>query len=328
MKPKPKSTASIFGLAFMDCICCGFGAVILLLIINKGVNQGAIEESAKVNESILRKVQDEIAVIRGESIIRNIELEGIKEQLSEEDEKVARLKEQEFETKAQFAANKDLSEIIAEKKRALKRALFDAKQKRDELRKTPPAWKTDVVGGIPADSEYVIFIIDTSGSMQRIARTVAEKLRETLAVYPKIKGMQIMNADGRYMKPQSAGGWLPATTRKDRIDILQSYVNWRGNSSSTPVRGLIEALGRYSKSNKEISIYVFGDDFVGNIDFLVQKVDEYNPVRSDGRKMIRIHGVGFPSAFGHDIRRGGGKFAKAMRALAERNAGAFVTITR
>ena len=323
MKLKPKSSPSIFGLAFMDCICCGFGAVILLLVMNKGVNQGAIEESAKVNESILRKVQDEIAVIRGESVVRNIELEGLQEQLSKESVKVARLREQEFETKGKFAATKDLSEIIAEKKRAL----FEAKQKRDELRNTPPAWKTDVVGGIPADSEYVIFIIDTSGSMDRIARTVAVKLKETLAVYPKIKGMQIMNADGRYMDPTSSGRWLPATG-KGRLDILRSYFAWNNNSSSTPVGGLLEAIRTYSKSDKEISIYVFGDDFTGDLDHLIQLVDSYNPVQSDGRRMIRIHGVGFPAAFGGDSRSGGGKFAKAMRALAERNGGAFVTINQ
>ena len=51
------------------------------------------------------------------------------------------------------------------------------------------------VGGIPVDSEYIIFVIDTSGSMfQGPWDLVLEKVSETLAVYPRIKGIQVTNA--------------------------------------------------------------------------------------------------------------------------------------
>ena len=53
------------------------------------------------------------------------------------------------------------------------------------------------IGGIPVDSEYVIFIIDTSGSMHSYAwPLVLQKVTETLDVYPRLKGIQVMNDMG------------------------------------------------------------------------------------------------------------------------------------
>jgi hypothetical protein len=52
----------------------------------------------------------------------------------------------------------------------------------------PP--ETDsVIGGVPVDSEYIIFIIDTSGSMQRFAwPLVRRKMSEILEIYPVCRG--------------------------------------------------------------------------------------------------------------------------------------------
>ncbi|GAG30524.1 unnamed protein product, partial [marine sediment metagenome] len=50
------------------------------------------------------------------------------------------------------------------------------------------------IGGIPVDSEYIIFIIDTSGSMHNYAWSmVRKKMEEILEIYPKVKGIQVMN---------------------------------------------------------------------------------------------------------------------------------------
>ena len=77
----------------------------------------------------------------------------------------------------------------------------------------------DAVAGIPVDSEYVIFVIDTSGSMQQFnwGRAI-EKLNETLDVYPQVKGIQIMNDNGSYMFKQYAWPVDPGHARKTRRD--------------------------------------------------------------------------------------------------------------
>ena len=48
----------------------------------------------------------------------------------------------------------------------------------------------DAVAGIPVDSEYIIFVIDTSGSMLDRSWTLAQRmLQQTLAAYPEVKGV-------------------------------------------------------------------------------------------------------------------------------------------
>jgi hypothetical protein len=78
------------------------------------------------------------------------------------------------------------------------------------------------VGGIPVDSEYIIFIIDTSGSMQRFAwPLVRQKMAQVLDAYPKVKGLQIMNDEGVYMFSRYSGKWIPETgERKVRIHAI------------------------------------------------------------------------------------------------------------
>ena len=46
----------------------------------------------------------------------------------------------------------------------------------------------NTIGGVPVDSEYIIFIIDTSGSMQQNAwPLVLKKVTEVLEIYPQEK---------------------------------------------------------------------------------------------------------------------------------------------
>ena len=76
----------------------------------------------------------------------------------------------------------------------------------EEMRRLQPYFRRasdDAVGGIPVDSEYIIFVIDTSGSMQQYNwQRVQEKITETLDVYPAVKGIQIMNDQGSFMFSQ------------------------------------------------------------------------------------------------------------------------------
>ena len=121
------------------------------------------------------------------------------------------------------------------------------------------------VGGIPVDSEYVIFVIDTSGSMYNYAwDLLLDKIIETLEIYPEVKGIQVMNDMGEYMFSRYAGKWIPDTPgrRKAIIDRLRT---WNAFSNSSPVEGITQAVRRFYGPDKKISIYVFGDEFTGPI---------------------------------------------------------------
>jgi hypothetical protein len=194
------------------------------------------------------------------------------------------------------------------------------------LLKNRPREPDGSVGGIPVDSEYIIFIIDTSGSMQRNAwGLVQKKIRETLEVYPKVKGIQVMNDMGNYLFPQYRGQWIPDTPGRRRV-IINTLGGWKSFSNSSPVEGITVAINTYYDHKKNISIYVFGDEFSGNdIQAAVDEVDRINKAGRNGKHRVRIHAVGFPVML-RDSSAGntGVRFANLMRVLCQKNGGTFV----
>jgi hypothetical protein len=187
---------------------------------------------------------------------------------------------------------------------------------------------TAEVGGIPVDSEYIIFIIDTSGSMfNYVWPTMLRTMAATLDIYPKVKGFQVMSDEGTYMFPSFKGKWLPDTPeqRKRVIDRLR---DWNAFSNSSPVEGIVEAIRTYHTKGLKISLYVFGDEFTGSsIDEVVKTVDFMNREDKTGERRVRIHAIGFPvrpDAPQYTSIR----FATLMRILCQRNGGTFVGIEK
>ena len=189
---------------------------------------------------------------------------------------------------------------------------------------------TSLVGGIPVDSEYIIFIIDTSGSMVNANwEKMINQLIATLDVYPQVKGIQIMSDMGSYLFSQYRRKWVPDTPGR-RKAIISTLRSWRTFSNSSPVEGITQAIRSFYDPNKKISIYIFGDEFAGegSVKDVIKVVDRINPKDADGKTKIRIHAVGFPipptapQHFQITSRR----FATLMRELTHKNGGTFVAL--
>lgn len=316
----------IFSLSFLDCICCGFGAIILLFVLSKFAEPIIIEEVREDLQSVIEQREQEIFEIRGETVVLTRELKGKKEQLSIEKEKLARLQGDLSKVKGEFAASKQSATVQNIIEGKLARALQELTEEMKRLLKDRPRPSDGSVGGIPVDSEYIIFIIDTSGSMQRNAwGMVQKKIRETLAVYPKVKGIQVMNDMGNYLFPQYRGKWIPDTPGRRKV-IINTLRTWHAFSNSSPVEGITAAITTYYDPNKNISLYVFGDEFSGgDIQAPIDVVDRINRARRDGTRRVRIHAVGFPVMLKDaDVSNTGVRFATLMRALCKRNGGTFV----
>ena len=180
-----------FNLSFLDVVCCGFGAAILLLVITKIYEPVTIQKSQEELQNLIVSLQQELNLIRGESTVLNQTLTEVREQLSENDEKKNRLTGDLTEMQGEFTASK----ALADEKTGEMNALLTARQSMTEVMKRllkdfRPKDET-TVGGIPIDSEYIIIVIDTSGSMyQGPWNLVIQKISETLAVYPQVKAFK------------------------------------------------------------------------------------------------------------------------------------------
>ena len=324
---RQRRAAAEFSLSFLDVICCGFGAVILLLMITKTVQPQILERSTVEAAGRVADLTEQLFEIRGETTVLNRELSAKQEQISEFNERIAILQGALARTRSHYDSL-DLtrnSNSIIEQELAIARQTLSDEQRRllgDNAEK-----KNQLIGGIPVDSEYIIFIIDTSGSMFSYAwERMLQEMQATLNIYPEVKGIQVLNDMGNYLFSRYRGQWIPDTPARRDL-IIRNLANWNVFSNSSPVEGITAAVRTFYDPNKKISIYVFGDEFTGDsIQSVVRTVDRLNSENVDGERRVRIHGVGFPVQFIRppQLQVTGIRFATLMRELAYRNGGTFV----
>lgn len=320
----------VFSLSFLDAICCGFGAVIMLLVLNKASEPRIIEQAKEDRRELIAALQEELFRIRGESEVLVRQMQTVEGEVESSSRRLAVLQTELTRIRGQFAASEKLAvdadsagELLAARQRLteeMRRLLGDYK----------PPESNPPIGGIPVDSEYIIFVIDTSGSMFNGPwQLVLAKVAETLEVYPKIKGIQVMNDEGTYLFAATAGRWIADSPGK-RKEILARLARWNAYSDSSPVEGIAEAVSTYYEPGKRISIFVFGDDFpVGKqIEGVARYVERINQADDTGQRLVRIHAVGFPTQLGPGKTTANAvRFSNLMRTLCERNGGTFVALS-
>ncbi len=326
---KKRRDTDIFSLSFLDIITCGFGAIILLLVITKtGIPTSSIEPAVtNTDNGLVRELQKQLFEIRGETSILNRDLTDTKEQLSEWKERIARLKRNKNSTENKLSSLQDNSIVQSSITNQFETAKQSLTKEMQRLLAKLRNVDTELVGGIPVDSEYIIFIVDTSGSMVNANwEKMIKQLTTTLDVYPNVKGLQIMSDMGSYLFSQYRGKWIPDTPGRRRAMISNLRI-WNTFSNSSPVEGITRAIRTFYDPNKKISIYVFGDEFTGqSISDVVKTIDRLNPKDSNGNTKIRIHGVGFPipeNAPEH-FQITSQRYATLMREVGQKNGGTFI----
>jgi len=319
----------LFNMAFLDVVSCGFGAIILLLVIVK-ISEPLLLERIRVDLSgVLAGLQQQRQTQLRDQQRGSDELQALQPLLAEQRQRLAILQTVLDDARSAQRANR--LELATQTR--IEQQLQAARQRLsvEQQRLLGSGYRRSdaTVGGVPVDSEYIIFIIDTSGSMQRYAwPLVRKKMAEVLDLYPTVKGIQVINDMGEYMFSQYKGHWISDTPARRRA-ILKRLANWAPFSNSSPVEGIEAAIRRFYAADKRISLYIFGDDFSrGSIEQVVDTVANLNRSDGSGRPRVRIHAVGFPVLLENPGNEASAvRFAALMRKLAESNGGSFVGLS-
>ncbi len=320
-----RRSVEVFSLSFLDCICCGFGAIILLLVLTDYARPATIEASRVNLQQQLRNLQQQLEIIRGDSDDLERQLRGRLDNLQRERQKLQRLSGDLSRLQGQYAASKQDAAVT----NTIEADLVSARQKltvemmrllKDHANR--PA--TEAIAGIPVDSEYIIFVIDTSSSMTSNHWDVNLAIvDEILGLYPHVKGIQVMNDQGTYMFAETKGRWLEDSPAQ-RAEIRSKARHWHAFSQSNPVPGMEEAIRTYWAPDRRVSVFVLGDEFTGDsIQAALDSIGNLNKPDASGRRPVRIHAIGFPEGAGMSpftsIR-----FSALMRLVTEQNNGTFV----
>ena len=306
----------IFSLSFLDVISCGFGAVVMLILISKTSPDVSVASTDDVSALLSTLVSLQSSTAKTQQEITE-ELNALK-QVSGQKQSLSTLSSSlEKKLKALEQKNASMNERVeglSLVEETLKQASLSTPKKTNTKRDAE-------VGGIPVDSDYVIFIVDTSGSMQQIWGRVTAEIVNVLNIHPKVKGFQILNDMGTPLISGYEGKWIPDTPSR-RKNVIQFFKTWGAFSNSSPLEGLSTALKRYAKPNISTSIYVFGDDYSGNsYDAVVNTVTKLNH-RGSGHELAKIHAVGFISPGTTD------RYGVLMREITQRNGGTFLALPR
>ena len=320
-----RRSVEVFSLSFLDCICCGFGAIILLLVLTEIGRPVELEKSRKNLDGQVRALTEKLYAIQGETDELTRELEGSRMTLEQERQKLARLAGELSAIQGQYTSStQDASvsnHVEGELVTAYQKVSAEMQRLLQQRAKRPAA---EAIGGIPVDSEYVIFVVDTSDSMtDNHWDANLAIIDEILGFYPHVLGMQIMNDQGTYMFEGTKGQWL-TDSPEERAEIRKRARHWAAFSQSNPVPGMEEAIRTYWAADKRISVFVLGDEFTGkSIQAALDSITALNKPGADGRRPVRIHAIGFPEGEGMspytNIR-----FSNLMRLVCSQNNGTFV----
>lgn len=295
MRKGNRRNTDIFSLAFLDIIACGFGAIVLLLLIVKPDNPSSLIESININELFsLQYEQDSLSV-------ELEKLDQIEFDLQEASNSTNKLLDDSVQN---LISLKQQVSILSDVQDTLNISQQNLTEEMERILQNQV--RDEEVGGIPVDSEYIIFIIDNSGSMEQPWKILLKEMQNILDIHPEIKGIQVMNDQGAYLIKGYAGKnkWAPDTvsTRKGIIDLLEVRSNWRAQSLSNPVNGIKTAINNHYKPGRKISIYLLGDDLMNAgvvVDATIEEIDRLNTDTLSGNKKARIHGIvfaGLPNA--------------------------------
>lgn len=324
---RPRRPVEEMSMSFLDVICCGFGAVILLLMTTKFIPPTVLEASQTHLDGTVAARQAALFQIRGETEKLTRQLSDKQRELNSDLESLAQLERELSTVLGRYNASKSEADEAVTTEKKLAQAKQSLTEEMERLLGAGFQRADNSVGGIAADSEYVVFVIDTSGSMFNFAwKMVMSKLNETLDIYPALKGIQVMSDQGEYMFPQYSGRWIPDSPARRRA-ILERMRSFNPFSLSSPVNGIEKAIRVFQAPDKRISVYVFGDDFTGNsIEEVVDTVDRINAPNADGKRPVRINAVGMPTLMQATNTPPASfyRFAALMRELTYRNGGTFV----
>ena len=113
MRRKRGETDS-FSVSFLDVAACGFGAMIILLMITKSGEPVSIEFVDVPSEGSIIELQEQLFAIRGETTIFNRDLNAKHEQLSAMKDRIARLQRDLDDAKGRFQTSSQLSTEITD----------------------------------------------------------------------------------------------------------------------------------------------------------------------------------------------------------------------
>jgi hypothetical protein len=168
MLRKKRRESEIFSMSFMDCICCGFGAVLLIFILTTGRRVDFSQQDLKDLQERVRKMERAITQERSEldrlaraTTVTEVDLKSLIEQNTADRD---RSKRQQDELQRMLQQTESLRQTMAQLQSDLQKLPTEEEQPVP----IPEVDRRQYLTGIQLDgdgAQYVLFLVRASGSM-------------------------------------------------------------------------------------------------------------------------------------------------------------------
>jgi len=302
-------------MSFLDIMACGFGALVLILLISEFQEteiKVVINDANKLLDTndLMETRINELSVIDDKIDTELIELSQINNNI----------KKLKIILKKRQLISKNLNDLASDNE-------YSINKKRSAKQNQPI--EQNEASGIKIDSRYLVFIIDNSGSMQTSGpwSRVLQEIDSIIQTFPSLEGYLILNDAGKTIHGGSP--WLKPSksNRSTSINLLKANPN-KYMSLSNPVIALKVAINRYGVNYKDVGVFVVGDDVLDNnrIENISNDILKLNSLPG-GLKKVRINAIAFLTAKDEAIyEQQNMNYLILMRELTEQSGGALVVV--
>lgn len=177
---KKRRSPQVFSISFLDCICCGFGGVLLLFVLVAGKQRNAQEQQMSEIREVVGRFEHDVQVKKRE----------IQQLASTADEDEERQREIEARNRARLS-ELTLQEVemalLLEQQSVLEdelRELIDDKDEIPTVKEKPPVpipnpQRRQYLTGFKLEGTYFLFLVRASGSM------LGDSVEEAIAMQSK-----------------------------------------------------------------------------------------------------------------------------------------------
>ena len=155
----------VFSLSFLDCICCGFGAVLLVFLLT-------ISTKSMVDKGTVDEVRERVQKAEAETNLTKAELDRIAELLAAAQLELRNLESKKIEDQLKLSERKRELLLMLQQTGAMKEALDNLLAEKKALPTEdvapvpiPEVDRRQYLTGVKLEGEFVVFLLRTSGSM-------------------------------------------------------------------------------------------------------------------------------------------------------------------
>ena len=239
--------AQVFSISFLDCICCGFGGVLLLFVLVAGKQRNAQEQQLAMIEEVLGQYdndiqikEENIEVLARTSILDRDKLSDFQD---ENTTKRGELTELELELalllKTESTLEDELRILLAEKE------AIPTVEERPPL-PIPNPQRRQYLTGFKLEGEHFLILVRASGSM------VADSIEEAIEIQAKSDDEKRESA--KWQRVVRSVQWIIASLpeqssfqvylfAEDTVPLLDTYTRtWFARDNNEDVQLALEAL--------------------------------------------------------------------------------------